>query len=47
MVAELNLKGVLTGTVEVGTDVDYEIKGTVTLNKHGDADVNLGCCSGD
>ncbi|CAE7600906.1 unnamed protein product [Symbiodinium natans] len=36
-IAELDIKGVLTGTVEASTDIDFEIKGTVKVNPSGKA----------
>ena len=33
MVAELNLEGTLTGTVEVSTEADFEIAKLVTVTK--------------
>ncbi|CAE7943423.1 unnamed protein product [Symbiodinium necroappetens] len=42
MVAELNLEGTLTGTLEVSTEADFRIAGSVraTANGHADVDVN-------
>ena len=34
MVAELNLNGILTGTVEVSTEADFEVEGTVRVTKN-------------
>ena len=41
MKAEVEMVGVLTGTVEVGASVDFDIEGTVTVNAKGDADVSF------
>ncbi|CAE7215982.1 unnamed protein product [Symbiodinium microadriaticum] len=42
MVAELNLEGTLTGTLEVSTEADFRIAGSVRAmaNGHADVDVN-------
>ncbi|CAE7707795.1 unnamed protein product, partial [Symbiodinium sp. CCMP2456] len=36
--AELEVKGTLTGTIETSADVDYEIKGTVVVKPNGQAE---------
>eukprot|EP00439_Symbiodinium_sp_Y106_P033113 s6935_g3.t5 len=41
VVAELDIKGVLTGTLEISADVDFEIEGTVTVNPLGEANANF------
>ncbi|CAE7190462.1 unnamed protein product [Symbiodinium necroappetens] len=41
MVAELNLEGTLTGTLEVSTEADFEIAGTVRVTSNGHADVDM------
>ena len=41
VVAELDIKGVLTGTLEISADVDFEIEGTVTVNPLGEAKANF------
>ncbi|CAE7810583.1 unnamed protein product [Symbiodinium sp. CCMP2456] len=41
MVAELEITGTLTGTVEVGAGVDFEVEGTVIVNPTGTASVNF------
>ncbi|CAE7663424.1 unnamed protein product [Symbiodinium sp. CCMP2456] len=41
VVAEIDIKGVLTGTLEISADVDFEIEGTVTVNPLGEANANF------
>ena len=41
VVAMIDIKGVLTGTLEVSADVDFEIEGTVTVNPQGKATANF------
>ncbi|CAE7520894.1 unnamed protein product [Symbiodinium necroappetens] len=41
VVAELDIKGMLTGTLEISADVDFEIEGTVTVNPSGEAKANF------
>ena len=41
MVAELEMKGTLTGTVETGASVDFDVSGIVSISPSGDADVSF------
>ncbi|CAE7326571.1 unnamed protein product [Symbiodinium sp. CCMP2592] len=41
MVAELNLEGTLTGTLEVSTEADFRIAGSVRVTPNGHADVDM------
>ena len=41
MVAELEMKGTLTGTMQVMTSVDFKVAGEVTVNPSGHAEVNM------
>ena len=41
MVASLVGKGVLTGTIDVSNDVDFQISATATVKKNGESDVTV------
>ncbi|CAE7923317.1 unnamed protein product [Symbiodinium necroappetens] len=41
MVIELVGKGVLTGTIDMSNEVEFQISATVTANKNGETDVTV------
>ena len=41
MVAELEMKGTLTGTLETSASVDFDVSGTVSISPSGKADVSF------
>ena len=41
MVIELVGKGVLTGTIDMSNEVNFQISATVTANKNGETDVQV------
>lgn len=41
MMAELNLEGTLTGTIEASSEVDFGVEGTVKVTKSGHAEVDV------